>query len=285
MTFDHGPRRTPAEWTRGHGRYVLCPQCQRNPPSWRYPEEYKQWRSVFETQLRTAMAADDEPVKQGRLVDFLLPYDRMPGRFSRMALGMLLSAQDVPDVAVSFAQLGEAVGAGLPDDAHSPDGCDILPCRLLLAVCDEDWGFTKRPLIAPGGGVLLAFVDAPFAFYLHVGPHPLGEDAAVDITRWLTWGHSERFDGPRRREREFKAPFRFNAYDYGEFQYMLRLGALHAVSTGAVRPELDSSLQVFADLGLITRVDGCWELTHAGVDELANAPILEDRWQRSTGPP
>lgn len=280
MPFDHGPRRTPVEWADGHGRYALCPVCQRNPATWRFPEEYKQWRAEFESQLRTAASAVDGHLRQGHLLQFDLPYDRMPGRFSRMALGMILSAMDRPEVARSFPQLGRTIGAGLRN-APPPDGGDITPWRLLLAVCDENWGFTTGPVVAPNDSAVVAFVDPPFVFYLHLGDQPLDDDAAVDVTRWLTLGHSDRLDGARRRERTFEVPFRFNAYDYGEFHYMLRLGALHAVSIGRIMsPAAEAGLWPLAELGLIVKRAGRWQLTPAGSDELNRAPVLEARWQR-----
>jgi hypothetical protein len=278
--FDHGPRRVPREWAFGHGRPALCGQCQNNPPKWKYPDEYGCWRNEVADQLRHLVSDTGGRVRQGQTVDFVLSYDRIPGRFSRMALGMLLSCMDQPDLARFNPQLREAIGSGLPPDSDPPAGGDIAPWRLLLAVCDENWGFTTVPVIAPDNGLVVTFIDAPFAFYLYRGTRMPDPKAGVDITRWLAWGHGDRLDGPRKRDRKQTLPFRFNAYDYGEYHYMLMLGALYGVSVGRVQPAAEPSLQRLAQLGLTVYRGHAWELTEAGVDELTNAPVLEDRWQR-----
>ncbi|MHB1800178.1 MAG: hypothetical protein ACYCU5_00720 [Actinomycetes bacterium] len=175
----------------------------------------------------------------------------MPGRFSRMVLGMVLSALDDPAVVRDHPMLPLAIGAGLPRGSRPPDGASIEPWRLLLGLADEMWGFTTRLVLAPGNAAVACFVDPPFVFYLHHGSEEqLHPTDATDITRWLTWDHATRFDGPRKSGASLLIPFRFRAYDFAEYHYMLLLGALHAVATGRVPVGAEPHLVRLQDMQL-----------------------------------
>jgi hypothetical protein len=279
LSFDYRPEAELGEWMEGHTRTVLCDTCQHNPPEWRYPEEYNRWREAVVPQLEARVAAGNALTEQGALLKIELPYDRMPGRFTRMVLGMILSAMDDPAVVRDHSILPAAIGAGLPRGSEPPNGASIEPWRLLLGLADEPWGFTTRLVLAPGAGAVASFVDPPFVFYLQHGsevPHPTD---GTDITRWLTWDHSTRFDGPRRREGSLVIPFRFRAYDFAEYHYMLLLGALYAVATGHISLGVEPHLNRLQEMRLVAADGNGWSLTELGSKELANAPVLADRWQ------
>jgi len=210
-----------------------------------------------------------------------LGYDRMAGRFARMALGMILSSQDDPCLRNRFPQLVEAIGAGVDLCGPAPDGSTgITPCRLLLGLCDEEWGFGTKLVLAPGGSFVTAFVDPPFVFYLQVGPHEaLDPTDGLDITDWVQWGDHDRFDKERNHLRKICVPWRHRAYDFAEYHYMLLLGAMHTVKTGQATTEMNDQLNHIAAMGLIEQARSGWELTESGSAKLLTAPRLAERWQ------
>jgi hypothetical protein len=277
--FDSRPPSELGQWMEGHGRYALCDSCQHNPERWGYIVEYLRWREAAIDALRARVA--DGPIAQGALVDVALPYDFMPGRFSRFVLGMLLSGLDDPSIMRSHPNLGVAIRAGMKLGSPAPDGGPTEPWRLLVALADEDWTICTRPAPAPKGGTVISLVDAPFAFYLYLGDEAPRPDEGVDVSAWVTWGHDERLDGPRKRLREWAAPFRFGAWDFAELQYFLYLGLLNAVATDAVPDTATEELTRLERWGVVERSGSTWRLTELGSVELADAPLLSDRWRSS----
>ncbi len=137
-------------------------------------------------------------------------------------------------------------------------------------------------MIAPSGSFVTAFVDPPFVSYLHVGPdEALDPTDGLDITNWVQWGHDDRFDKERRSLRRFRVPWRHRAYDFAEYQYMLLLGAMHAVKTGRVTAEMEDQLSHIEATGLIEHTSSGWQLTESGSAELSTAPLLAERRQRT----
>jgi hypothetical protein len=279
LSFDHRPEAEIGEWMEGHTRTVLCETCQHNPPEWRYPEEYNKWREAVIPQLEARVRQGNAATGQGALVNVKLPYDRMPGRFSRMVLGMILSALDDPSVVREHSMLTAAIGAGLPRGSKPPNGASIEPWRLLLALADEPWGYTTRLVLAPGGGAVASFVDPPFVYYLHHGSDRPHSTDATDITHWLAWDHAMRLDGPRKSEASLLIPFRFRAYDFAEYHYMLLLGALYAVETDKIPVGAEPHLVRLQKMRLVAKDGDGWILTALGSNELATACVLADRWQ------
>lgn len=279
--FDLVPQQILGQWMEGHGRWALCDTCQHNPPDWKYPEEYKKWRERIVPQLESWVAMNGPAVAQGTLIPVTLDYDLMPGRLTRMVIGMLLSTQDDPTVAHANPELRKAIGAGVERGSEPPEGSTIGDWRLLLALADENWGFTTSAVPAPGSGEVLSFVDAPFVFYLYRGdPAALHESDATDVTDWVGWGHNARFDGPRKRRAAVSLPFRFNAYDFAEFDYMLLLGALHGVQQGLLDGRTAPELLRIQQMGLIVADGAKWKLTDPGVEVFTTAPVLHDRLRR-----
>ena len=222
-------------------------------------------------QLESWVARNGPAVAQGTLIPVNLDYDLMPGRFTRMVIGMLLSTQDDPTVAQANPELRKAIGAGVERGSGPPGGNTIGDWRLLIALADENWGFTTVAVPAPGSGVALSFVDAPFVFYLYWSdPATLHESDATDVTEWVGWDHNARFDGPRKHNAAVSLPFRFNAYDFAEFDYMLLLGALHGVQQGLLDDERHLHCLRIQQMGLIVADGAKWKLTDAGLRGVYN---------------
>ena len=207
-----------AEWREGHVVRTLDRQCNGRASDWGYVKEYRRWHDLFMGAHTAGRATRIDPFRGDQPWSIELPYDVMPARFVRQAVGMLLAVQASPDLLAGSPQLADLIG-GDRDDEDQPraGGLTIEPMHLYLSVYSGGWSYGTAPitsltldttpsaLVVPPA-VRTREVDvyvlalAPFVF---VASTAHLANLGLDINEWATWERSRR---PRRSERLLNIP-------------------------------------------------------------------------------
>lgn len=133
-----------AEWDQGHVVRTLDRRCNGRASDWGYVKEYRRWHDLFKEAHRAGRATRIDPFRGDRPWSIDLPYDVMPARFVRQAIGMLLAVQASPDLLAGSPQLADLI-AGDPDDGERPRpaGLTIEPMYLYLSVYSGRWSYGR----------------------------------------------------------------------------------------------------------------------------------------------
>ena len=203
------------EWPDGHTVRTLCDECNNRASRWKYVEQYGRWRDVFVDAHTEGRRSRVDPFRGSEPFPIELPYDLMPGRFFRQAIGMLLAVQQSVWLVAEHPVLPELIG---PDPADSKpgraprarhDGMSIAPLCVYMSVFSGSWRYTTMPmmqisvplgpsrLIAPPGSrstasELLVLALAPFVF---VATRDDSRRLGVRIDEWAEWDLHQRGRG------------------------------------------------------------------------------------------
>jgi hypothetical protein len=207
-----------AEWSVGHVVSTLCLACNNRASNWGYVKEYRRWLELIVERARASVQQTNaDPLRGTQPFEIQLPYDVQPARFVRQVLGMFLAVQATEHLFVAHPVLPELIGPEPSDDSkRRSQGLDIAPFRLYVSVCNANWSYCDRPMLAvemnlDAGSQLLwtprssipSQVDdalllclAPFAFILTTKD---ANDLGHDISDWARWSVVQRPGTNQRR--------------------------------------------------------------------------------------
>jgi hypothetical protein len=211
-----------AEWDEGHVVSTLDPECNGRASRWGSVKEYRRWFEFFVDRARVIVKRPNaHPLRGMTPFEIHLPYDAHPARFTRQVVGMFLAVQATEQLLAEHPVLAELIGPD-PDDGSGRrvDGLGIAPLHLYVSVCNAQWGYLDRPMLAaqvslgvrnerlwtppPSGPTqlddTLMLCLAPFAFVMTTRN---ATDLGHDISHWATGPVDRR---PRSQQRRLLVP-------------------------------------------------------------------------------